>query len=340
MYGYEQHTDIALEQILQKVDQRSIFEFVFKIPIDYNSKYSSPLRKDKNPGCRFSEREDGTMLFIDFGEKNLSGHTHRTCFNMVMDRYDTNMQGAIQIILQHFGLPFNVEDYIPIEKTNFISGGNNSDETELKYDKKPFPTRLDIGYWSQFLIRPEHLVEDNTFCVQRFSIKNQKKGYRVITPYKYCYVFDFYPKKKIYQPFNEQFKWITNCSENNIGNIDNLPPTGDELIIQKAYKDHRIIRNVIEGSNVIWLQNEGCIPDTFILKGLVDRFRLLTIFYDNDEAGILAAIKLHGELEKLRVECSRIVHMPFGEVKDIGEFMPREGRKDTLTILKHILYGL
>lgn len=335
MYGYVPEIEIEPEQILQKIDAKLIFELVFKTELDLSQLYCSPFREDKKPNCRFEYREDGTLLFIDFGERTRSGHTHRNFLMAVADAYDTTSTRAIGIICSEFGLSTFKHDYQPITVINPDNGERSI--ADLSYDKKEI-TRLDIGFWSQFLIRPEHTVEDNVFPVRRFRIKKGAK-FTVVTPYKYCYCMDFIAHKKFYQPFNPDYKWITNCNENDIGNIDNLPLNGEELIIQKAYKDHRVVRNVIENSNVIWMPSEGVLPDPFILKNLSDRFRLITIFYDNDEAGILAALILKAAFENIRQNSTRVVCMPYRtRRKDIGEFVQREGRKDTFTLLNEILW--
>lgn len=343
MYGYVEHIELTPEQILQKITQEQIFEWILKAPFNFGERYCSPLREDKNPDCRFEERPDGAIVFVDFGERLLTGHTHRSCFGMVMDAYNVTMSGAIRIICQHFGLSTNVQDYGEVSKVVYDRKENIKTETTLNYDKKEF-TKSDVIFWSQFLIRPEHLIEDNSFSVARFSIRNHK-GYRVITPYKHCYVFDFIDKMKIYQPYSEKYKWITNCDEDNIGNFDNLPPTGRELIIQKSYKDHRILRNLILGLNVIWLQNEGCVPSMDILKNLVERFEYITIFYDNDEDGRKAAQKLCDVFNMIKESCARTVFLPerrkhkqlYGKfLKDPGEFINKEGKQDLLKALKQI----
>jgi len=341
MYGYERYIDITPGQVLQKITQEEIFEFVLEQPFSYSHKYLSPFRDDKRPGCRFEERPDGAIVFVDFGERLRNPKkVHRSCFSMVMDKFGVSMNGAVTKICEHFGLTTNLEDYKPItvSKLYKVKDHNGSPETIIKYNAK-IPTKSDVKYWSNFLIKIEEIESDNVFCVKSFSIKNEK-GYRIITPYSNCYAMDFVDTVKIYQPYNERYKWITNCTENNIGNIDNLPPTGDELIIQKSYKDHRVLRNLSMGLNVIWFQNEGCTPDTYILKNLAERFKLITVFFDADESGILAALRIWEIFNNIRPGCCRIVHMPIliGRpiLKDPSAFINKEGRNDLIQVLKHI----
>lgn len=345
MYGFEDLIEVAPDQLLQKITQEQIIEWVLEQPFDINARYISPFRKDEKPGCRLEVRPDGTILFIDFGEKLLTGRTHRTCFGMVMDKYKVSMQGAIRILCNEFGLSTHRHDYQYIESPGYDyskSGGIVTPST-FTYDKKEF-SKSDIIYWSGFMIKPEHLIEDNSFCVRRFTISNHK-GFKLCTPYQYCYVFDFIDKVKFYQPFNEKYKWITNCDENCIGNIDNLPSHGKELFVQKSYKDHRVLRNLGWGLNVIWFQNEGCIPSLEILYNLTQRFDLITIFYDNDAHGIATAYKLVEIFNSLKPGCARMIYLPerrkhkklYGKfLKDPAEFYNKEGRDDLIKVLKQI----
>jgi hypothetical protein len=335
MYGYGEHIEITPEQLLQKIPQEQIFEFILKEPFNFKARYISPFREsDKHPDCRFEQREDGTIIFVDFGEQF---KIHRSCFSMVMDKFGVDLDGAIRVICEEFNLSTNTADYTPTERKTYTK--EQGTKTIIAYDKQPY-NKSDIYLWSQFLIRPEHLIEDNTFSVKRFSIK-KPGSYKIITPYNHCYAMDFIDSVKIYQPNNAKYKWITNCDENVIGNINNLPATGEELIVQKSYKDHRVLRNLDIGLLVCWFMNEGCVPAKHILENLISRFKLLTFFYDNDPEGIKAAIKLVKACNGIREGCSRYVHLPVDcGYKDPAQYIGKEGRKDTENTIKKILaYG-
>lgn len=345
MYGYGEYVDISPEQLLQKVTQEQIFEFILDssspgTKFDFSLRYTSPFRSDKKPGCRFEQRPDGTILFVDFGEKLLNPtKTHRSCFRMVMDFYDVSLNTALKIICDKFSLSKSSNDYQRVDVT-YTNKSFNSPvlETIIKYDKRQYG-RFDIQHWSKFLIKTSHLEEDKVFSVRRFTI-NGPKGISHVAPYKHCYAIDFIDKVKIYQPYSVDYKWITNCDENNIGNFDNLPLSGDELIIKKSYKDHRVMRNLDMGLDVIWFQNEGCIPSIDILVSIVSRFKLITIFFDNDEGGIKAAIVLVAIFNSIREGCARMVYLPTLHLKDPSEFINKEGRRDLITVINQIgIYG-
>lgn len=348
MYGYAEHIEISPEQILQKISQEQIFEFVLKQKFDFNERYKSPFRRDIRPNCRFEERPDGTILFVDFGERLRNpAKTHRSCFGMMIDAYPgITVSGVIRVLCGEFGLSVHSCDYNRTVIENSYGYNRNDSESEeseitkMAYRRKQF-NRLDVQHWSQYLIRPEELIQDNVFATNRFTVKKPGKKLKVINVYKYCYVYDFIDRIKVYQPFSEKYRFVTNCDENNIGNIDNLPETGDKLFIQKAYNDHRVLRNLNFGLNVIWFQNEGCVPDIYILKNLTERFKLINIFFDNDEAGTLASIKLCDIFNSLREDSAKVVHLPSFisrklTYKNVSDFIHKEGRQELIGMLKQI----
>jgi len=334
MYGYYEHSDITPEHLLQVVDQTKIFEWVIGEPVVIGNLYKSPFREDHRPKCFFTQREDGIILFVDFGDR--TGSTHRSCFKMVMDNYNPrlNLTQALNLICNKFELSRDSTDYKPIEYAK-IKG--KSYETVIEYIARDYESK-DRKYWNTFLISIDNLKEDNVLAVSKFT-KSNNKGVFSRHPSNICYAIDFISRVKIYMP-KDSMKFVTNCNENDIGNIDNLPHWGDRLIITKSYKDHRVIRNVLGFHNVIWLMNEGCEPDEYILKNLLSRFKEVIIFFDNDYPGFRAAYKLYKTLISFSPSHKifiRYIPIQYKPIKDAGEFVAKEGRQDTLRLLTKIL---
>lgn len=336
MYGYEEHLEITPEQLLQKVTQQQIFEWILGEPFEFGKhKYKSPFREHSNPEkgtCRFEERTDGTILFVDFGDTT----THRTCFGIVMDKFNCTLNEAIKIILSHFNLSKDKYEYKQISNSSEYVKTDQPSDTIITYDPAYIERRHKL-FISQFLILPEHLKEDNVFPTNKFYIQKPSKIRKTINVYTICFAIDFIDAVKLYQPYSVGYKFITNCNEDHIGNFDNLDEYGDEVIITKSWKDHRVIRNLLFLKNIIYFQNEGMIPSLYILENLSKRFKLITIFFDNDEAGIKAAIKIQTVFNKIKIGSCRIVYIPNKlELKDAGAVVKKEGRIDTVKILKQI----
>lgn len=338
MYGYEEHIYLSPEQILQKVSQQAIFELVLQDRFSFLRQYRSPLRADKHAGCRFEERPDGTILWVDFGDKK---QIHRSCFKMVMDYYNESLLGAIRLISNHFQISTDPSDYSLIEPTNsYKNSYQDNKRVDISTNRVPFESKDKI-FWNSAIISTDDLEQDNVYSSNTIQIFNPSKSDKAIKFFVYglCYSIDFFDAIKIYQPYSINYKWITNCTENHIGNIDNLPATGDKLVICKAYKDHRTFRNLNLGTsyNFIWLHNEGSIPSLDILLNLTSRFKQIIVFYDNDYKGISAGYRLVSILNELKPKIADMKYIPLKySQKDISEFVGKEGRKDTIKLINQI----
>lgn len=342
MYQYEDDIPLSVEELLKRVSQESIFELIFKEPIIYGKKYKSIFRTDNNPNCRFQIREDNTVLFIDFGDIT----RHRSCIGSIMEYKKLSMQSAINYIAEKLNITHQSPIIFEVKPQQNLSHQKKDiiSKDIITYDKISYDKRHILD-WSRFLIKKEELLSDNVFATNRIYIQKSSKKRKVINLYYPSYAIDFISSVKIYQPYSKDYKFITNCSENDIGNIDNLPATGDRLIIQKSYKDYRVLRNM-ELENIVWLHNEGCIPDEDILFNLMSRFKKIVIFFDNDLTGIKAARKLRNQLYRISpIADIDIVWLPRRLkdlenhnrfLKDPSDFIHKEGRADLREILKLI----
>lgn len=331
MYGYVEYFDLSPEHILQKVTQEQIFEIVFPKVYLGEVIYKSPLRTDRNPRCFFEYHND-VLLFKDFGDKN---RTHRSCFRMIMDKYNLTMREALKFICNHFDLSHSSVDYEEViieDDTEIVR------KTPLHIDflSKEY-TSQDKKYWSQYLIYPDQLLEDGVHSVDKLILNNVAKPV-----YGLCYAYTFPEDKvKIYRPYAPpKYKWMTNCNNNIVGNIHNISQRGKKLIVAKAYKDSRVIRN-LGIKDVIWFQNEGQVPNDMINIDLITRYEEIVFLYDNDEPGIAAGQKLADIYNGYRNGCAKGIYLPKEcGYKDPSDFICKEGKQDLINVFKELeLYG-
>lgn len=328
MYGYSEHLEITFGQLLQKISQEEIFELVFNEPIIEGFYYKSPLRVDNNPGARF-EYYDGTLLFIDFGDKE---KTHRNCLQVIRKYFKLSYNEALRFICSKLNLSENSEDYEKEEES--FTGFIEKKKFEIDFRKREF-SKFDIKFWSKSLISLQNLEDDGVFSVQSYKLNG--RGY---TPFDLCYAITL-PKSdrvKLYQPNKpkDKFKWITNFTNNDIGNLQGISKSGKKLVIASSYKDHRVIRN-LEVKDVLWFQNEGQIPADIINIELVERFEEIIFFYDNDLAGLEASAKLVATYNQYRKNCARAVSLPLSSPwKDPSQFIYKEGKRDLIQEFKSL----
>ncbi len=249
MYGYNE----------ENIDQLQMWEKKLGQKIDLNRYYCSPFREDSNPKCSF-KWVNNVLMFIDFGDPI---KTHRTY-------HDLN------------DIPTSFTSVItnnPIIKFNHIT------------TKKRKWTVFDKNYWQQYEIKSSFLEKENIHSNEWFRFFSKKRNKYVsynVGPKELSYSLLVDDYIKIYNPFNEQLKWISNVP-NIIGGENDLPFNIETLIIQKSAKDY-IICKYIYDLDCVWFQNEGMIPER--LLSFLKRVTNVIIMFDNDNPGILAANKL------------------------------------------------
>lgn len=277
---------ISKESILALVTQEEIYELVFKYkPVEYEY-VTSPLRNDSVPGCWFSLYDNGVLYFVDFG----STRTHRDCFNIVQEYFQIpNFYLTLEFIYN--SLIKGKIDLKPIENKEQVQKETKK-KVKLLIEARTFDGR-DAHFWSKYGIKKENLIEDKVFPINRLFALNTRTGSHAIECKDVAYSYNDFPesRKKIYFPYREgKNRFITNCNQNDVGGINSLIPYGNELIITKGYKDYRVLKN--NGKNVVWFQNEGMIPNNFIMNQLVKPYSSIIVWFDNDHAGITASEKV------------------------------------------------
>jgi RNA recognition motif-containing protein len=327
---------ISKEKLLQYVTEEDIYELVFKFkPVEFEY-ITSPLRVDNNPGCWFEvDVTTGKLMFRDFGD----GNKPLDCFDLVQ---------------RYFKLP-NFYKTLDFVKTALIDGkGVKHDIKHVKARPKRIlaqKTRVKIlvktrpfndadrKFWQQYGITKKQLIDDKVFPISLFKMIGTKKGDISIKPRKVTYAYTEFDKdmKKIYQPYQKgKYKFATNCDQNAVGGLKKLVPFGRQLVITKSYKDYRVLKN--QGLNSVWFQNEGQIPSLDIVLNLANRFDNVIIFFDNDETGINAAIKVVNLInENIPGKARRIcldTKLAQFRIKDPADLIKKRGRKALTDFLK------
>lgn len=338
MYGYKEvNNKISKEDILRSIKQEEIYQMV----IGYYPKelvyVTSPFRKDRNANCYF-EWYKGILYFKDWGFTK----RHKDCFNAVQVKLGLSYVESLQYIANHFkinDITIKPEVTLSLEK---IPGEHHKKEkefVEISFMVRAFNSTSDKKFWSPYDITKENLMEDNIFPIIWYRLYSKRlKDYVVIRPPTVSYlIYNQNQKVKIYTPDGtDKGKWLTNCTENEVGGLNTLRAYGKKLIIAKSYKDYRVLKN--QGLDVVWFQNEGMFPNEEILLSLMSRFTEIIVFFDNDRAGITAANILVEILNELNPLKSRSVHLPIllleQHIKDPSDLIKSRGRETLLQFLQ------
>ena len=348
MYNYSSDVRLTKNEILKRISQEEIYNLVFNFYPKTDTYYKSIFRDDKNAGC-FFEYFKGTLYFKDFADTNLKNH-NMDCFEAVKIHFKLkDFNESLIYVDKKFNLGITnnnpIEPKIELlisntEKISVFQGKKSTKNKEIMSIDTHYRdfNYLDKKYWfDRYGISKKDLIEDNTFPLKRCRYySHKKKEYLFYVPISvsYCYnVQEGY--KKIYSPFFESLKWITNCNNNIIGNIENILPYGYELIITKSYKDCRVLRN-FGLRNVVWFSSENQFPNDNILLELINRFEKITIWYDNDETGKKCSSLLLQKLNELNSKKKRIVNTDGYKGKDISDIRYFEGQQKTEFLLKSL----
>lgn len=320
MYGYTEPITETSGALLRRISQKELFEFILKQQVFEGGRYTSPFRDDGKPDCRIEEF-NGLLYFVDFGDPI----SHRDGLRALMDYKGVGVTEAMELI-RSLDLSAEIK----------LSNREEIERAEIYTNRIPFQKR-DIGFWNKTLTTIEELESDNVYASNRIRINNHKKGKdNTFNICGLCYTIDFMDAIKVYQPYSVGMKWLTTCNENHIGNYDGLPYSGNTLLITKSYKDHRVFRNLWSDA-VVWFQAEGIMPSEDRLMNLLGRFERVVVFYDNDFRGLKYGYRLMRRLNELRKESTVMRYIPLRyKHKDVGEFVSREGRRDTIQLLNQL----
>lgn len=339
---------IRKDEILKEVTQEQIFSLVFGFEPQEFFYVTSPFREDTSPGCWFEYFDDGILRFKDFGNPNRYGRVRMRnidCFDAIQVKFKLpNFYETLRYIKSQL---IDNQDYIANTYKNKIQHHEGQKKRKGISNVKIFVSTRewqlrDERFWSRYEISKANLQEDRVFPIAKYKLKNTKKGDFSFEPRDATYVYtNFqYSKKKIYRPYQNTSKkrFITNCDNNDIGDLDKLIIGGRQLIISKSYKDCRVLRN--QGLNSVWFQNEGQTPDPHILKTLVERFDEVVVWYDNDTTGIEAAQKVSGKINKvLGYNKSRYIYLPENllamKIKDPSDLIHKRDKQNLHSFLKH-----
>lgn len=314
---------ISKEAILQHTTQEAIFSLVLGYePVEYTY-VTSPIRKDSKPSCWFEYHSNGVLYFLDFSGRR----THSDCFNLVQDYFKiANFYLTLEFV------------YDKLLRGKDIKAETAVSATRVHVDKKEVrilaETRqwnhLDRQYWSKFNISKENLIEDKVFPVHRYHTLNTKKGSFTTNVFGLCYAYTEFNegRKKLYFP-NRQHgsRFLSTCQRNDIGGeMSSTVKQGKQLIIQKSYKDYRVVKNC--GKHTRWFQSEGTKPEPEVIHKVCGGFDDIIVFYDNDRAGIDAAVSTTHYINSILPGRARSLWIP--------ERMRDKGIKDAADIVSNM----
>lgn len=308
--------NITLEDILTKVSEYDIYRKYlgdFKI----GQIYASPFRKDKNPSFGVFISRKGRLLFKDHGT------------------------GECGDIIKFVGLYYKLHNYVEILsyiyrdlRLNDVIGKVRTKkipipkETVIGIVRQPF-TQIDIDYWQQFGISQKTLKKFNVNSIKYYLCNGVVKGiYKDDQP---MYAYKVYNNFKIYRPLSDKYvKWRGNLTEYDIQGYEQLPETGDLLIITKSLKDVMTLYEL--GYNAISPSSETTFIPDIALKRILKRFKRVLLLFDRDITGVTQMRKI-----SLKTGLRGILVNKKYKTKDISDAVAKHGKKEIKEFLKQVI---
>ena len=264
------HTNV----ILGKITEYDIFMYYCPNFKEIGKKFNSDLREDKSPTV-YITLYNGKLLYKDFGD---SDHTF-DCFNYVRYKYNCEFIDALRIVDCDFnlGLASNIAGQ---QFTMGIMGYRQAnipklEKQEVIIRKKSRPwNKEDAKFWSKYLVSKKILTKFAVEPISHFWVNSDRFTCKSIT-----YAFKFKNRYKIYSPYEDKNKWLSNTTKLDVQGFNQLPETGERLIITSSLKDVMCLHAA--GYNAIAMQSEMQIPEKKLISELQERFKTIEILYDN-----------------------------------------------------------
>ena len=276
---------VSKEGLLKYIKDVDVYRYYTGKDVSFGTNMSSPLREDTKNSFGYFVGQTGEICFNDF----VLGKGDFVKF--VQMKFRLNFFEALSKIVIDLNLTyhFNYKKNIRKSEINYNPQDYSSREeiisniSKLKLQKKRRDWKLyDAQFWFKFGIDLETLKQYNVEPIDYIFLDGQ-----IITVDKYAYAFienkDGRETYKIYQPFNEKYKWLNNHDNSIWQGWTQLPESGEKLIITKSLKDVMSIRCVMN-LPAIALQSESTLPKDKIMEELKTRFDTTQIWvlYDND----------------------------------------------------------
>lgn len=286
---------------------------------------SDPLLRpgDKDPSARITVSSTGKLYYIDYGE-NIA----RSAVNFVKDRYKLyTLQQAITKILNEVD-----KDSIDINIPNKINKTiNHSKHTSkiIKIKSKLW-NKNDLIYWKQYGWTLEFLNAAKIVPISKFWVDGIKY---IITEPTYCfnyYIHEDIFRRKIYFPFKQKSRFVSNIDNTIVQGWDMLPKLGgDLLIITKAYKDVGTFKAINQYACAT--NNETSFFPEEVVNKLKSRWKRIIIWWDNDNEGIKSGNK-YAKLFDLE-----FIHNGINNPKDPSDYYKEKGKQAFLVLFNKLI---
>lgn len=313
------------EDILERVDEYTLYCFYLGFEPLIGAKYKSPIRdpsiEDNDPSWGMYER--ATSKFgehYEFMWKDQALGISGNIFGLVMKlfNYSTRREALLKVCADR-GL--GGENYDSIQKVK--SEPKYTEDIDIEVASRPFNER-DLQFWRQFNINEIILRDYTTTAVKCYWITKEQKV-PSYPPASGGYAYREWDKYQLYFPYAEKKKkFRTNYTDACLHGFKQLKYNSDLLIITKSRKDVMCLRSF--GYEAISPRSENTMVPKAYLDHFRKRYNRILVLFDTD-------MKHKGDEYELPK-----IYVNSGE-KDVSDSCKKYGVLHTAEMLKTIIDG-
>jgi hypothetical protein len=261
------------------------------VGIVINHKFKSPFRKDNSPSCVYYYSKGGKLQFRDFGKGR-----PMDCFEVACKVLQCTFGEVLTHICDDFNLLVlprkpKVDEALELEKK---MANEPTDIRILPYTENGQWAMNSAGeeFWLQYGISDATLKKYRVYQLES-AWCNDRYVYRMTTDmpaFAYYFGDDYF---KLYFPKKDKVRFI--CNTDHIQGAQQLPASGDNLIITKSLKDVMVLNEY--GIPAIAPQSEVHPIMEAVMYELKQRFKNITLVYDYDYTGVKNTNKLRKQYD-------------------------------------------
>lgn len=278
----EEIQELTVKEKIEKIGEMQIyFKYLHFFP-QQDKAYSSPFASDSTHSFRFKLLDSLMWKCFSTGKSG-------DCISLVSELHHESFKDAVKRILNDFKVHSNVQSEPKILATDkFVRY-----DTEIQVVLQDF-SQSDLDYWYQGRIRRSTLDYFDVKATKQVWL-NKGEGPKLIWTYRkdnpiFRYLIN--GRYKIYKPLekDKQWKWLSTTKQCDWQGFDQLPATGEILILTKSMKDIMVWYEM--GFPAISPCSESQTITSEEITYLRSRFKKIYLNYDYDKPGMTQMIYL------------------------------------------------
>lgn len=232
----------------------------------------------------------GTNVTVGGSYKSPLSNWKRECFGLFerngrilwKDFYLNEIGTSEDLFEKLTGIPYFIANSLDVN-SSVVSSSIKKKKVELDLRPKKSFSEKGLKFWEQFNINKDILKKYKTKEIEAAYLNG-----RYVSCFSLSFGYFIGRKAQLYRP-EAKPKFLSGFSDREVFGYNQLPDTGNILIIDKSMKD--VMFNHSIGLPAIASVGESnLIPDA-VMKEVKDRFKRVILMLDNDRPGKKAAAK-------------------------------------------------